>query len=79
MNKTVHYLVLDVYKESAPVALALVAGNGVELARIGHQYRGPQAGQITADPWTMRARFQRDGGVGKLREQLRQGGPGVAQ
>ena len=60
-----------------PVALALVAGDGVELARVGHQHGGPKAGEIPADPRTVRARFQRHGGAGKIHEELRQRGPGV--
>ena len=63
----------------APVALALVAGDGVELAGIGHDDRGPEAGEVTADPRAVRARLQRDGGAGKLREELRQGRAGVGQ
>ena len=54
-----------------------VVGDGVELARVGHQHGGPEAGEITADPRAVRARFQRHGAAGKLREQLGQGGPGV--
>jgi hypothetical protein len=63
----------------APVALALIAGDGVEFARVGHQHGGTEAGEITADPRTVRARFQRDGGCGELGEQLGQGGPRVGQ
>jgi len=63
----------------APVALALVAGDGVELAGIGHDDGGPEAGEVTADPRAVRARLQRDGGAGKLREELRQGRAGVGQ
>jgi hypothetical protein len=46
----------------AAVALALVAGNGVELARIGHDDGGAQTGEIPADPRTVRARFERHRG-----------------
>ena len=57
----------------AAVALAFVAGDGVELAGIGHDDRGPQAGEVTADPRAVRARFQRHGGGGILGEQQGQG------
>jgi hypothetical protein len=52
----------------AAVALALVAGDGVELAGIGHDDRGTQAGEVTADPRAVRARFERHRGGGILRE-----------
>ena len=57
----------------AAVALAFVAGDGLELAGIGHDDRGAQAGQIPADPRAVRARFQRHGGGGIPGEQQRQG------
>jgi len=63
----------------AAVALAFGAGDGVELARVGDQDHGAQVGEVTADPRTVRARFQRDGGVRKLAEQLRECGTGVGQ
>ena len=63
----------------APVALTLMAGDGVELTRIGHQHHGAEVGEITTDPRTVGARFQRDGGAGIIHEQLRQRGPGVGQ
>ena len=53
----------------AAVALALVAGDGVELAGIGHDDRGSEAGEVTADPRAVRPGFQRHGGGGILREQ----------
>ena len=59
------------------VTLTFGTGDGVKLAGIGHQHGGTEAGEITADPRAMRARFQRDGGAGKIREELRQGRPGV--
>ncbi len=57
----------------APVALAFVAGDGVELAGIGHDDGGPEAGQIPADPRAVRARFQGHGGGRIPGEQQRQG------
>jgi hypothetical protein len=63
----------------APVALALGAGDVVELARVGHQHGGALFGKVTTNPRTMRARLQRDGGAGKIREELRQGRAGVGQ
>jgi len=48
----------------APVALALVAGNGLKFARVGHQYRCAVFGKLTVDPRNVRARFQGDGGAG---------------
>ena len=41
--------------------------------RIGHDDRGAQAGEVTADPRTVRARFERHGGRGMLGEQQCQG------
>jgi hypothetical protein len=52
----------------AAVALALVAGDGVELAGISHDDGGREAGEVTADPRTVRARFQRHRGGGILGE-----------
>jgi len=43
----------------AAVALAFVAGDGVELAGIGDDDRGAQAGEVAADPRAVRARFER--------------------
>ncbi len=63
----------------APVALALVAGDGVELARVGDENRGTESCEITADPRAVRASFQSHGGAGKIRKQLGEGGPGVGQ
>ena len=63
----------------APVALALGAGDGVELARVGHQHRGALFGKVTTKPGTMGARLQRDGGVWIIHEELRQRWPGVGQ
>jgi hypothetical protein len=61
----------------APVALAFGAGDGVELARVGDQDGGPVLGEVTADPRTVRAGLQRDGGARELGQQFGQGGPGV--
>ena len=61
----------------APVALAFGAGDGVELARVGHQHRGPKVGEITADPRTVCARFQRHGAAGKIAQQLLERGARV--
>jgi hypothetical protein len=55
----------------APVALAFVAGDGVELARVGDEDSGPKVAEVAADPRTVRARFQRHGGFWKIREELR--------
>src|SRR5208283_1977017 len=63
----------------APVALALVARNGVEFARVGDQDLRAQFGEVTADPRAVRAGLHRHRGAGELGQQLRQGGPGVGQ
>jgi hypothetical protein len=39
----------------APVAFAFRTGDGVKLARVGHQHGGAQAGEVTADPRAVRA------------------------
>jgi hypothetical protein len=63
----------------AAVALAFVTGDGVELARVGDQHGGAAPGEEAADPRAVHAGFQRDGGTGKLDEQLGQRRPGVGQ
>ena len=61
------------------VAFALVAGDGVELARVGDDHGGAAFLEEAADPGAVGTGFQRDGGVGEVREQLGQRGPGVGQ
>ena len=48
-----------------------------EFYRALFEKRAAVSGEITADPRTVRARFQRHSAAGKLRQQLRQGGAGV--
>ena len=62
-----------------PVTLAFGAGNGVELARVGDDHGRTEVGEVTADPRTVRARFQGHGRTGKIREQLDERGPRVGQ
>ena len=62
-----------------PVALAFGTGDGVKLARVGHHHRGSKPGEVTADPRAVRAGLQRDGGAGKIHEQLGKCRPGVGQ
>jgi hypothetical protein len=61
----------------AAVALALVAGDGVQLAGIGDDDGGPEAGEVTADPRAVRPGFERHGGGGIVREQAARGGHAV--
>jgi len=63
----------------APVALAFGARDGVELARVGDEDRGPVFGEVTTDPRAVGAGLQRDGGAGEVHEQLCQRRPGVGQ
>ena len=51
----------------------------MELARVGDQRGGPQAGEVTADPRAVRAGFEGNGGAGKIGHQLCQRGPAVGQ
>ena len=57
----------------AAVALALMPGDGLELAGIGHDDLRAEAGEKTTEPRAVRARFQRHGGGGIVREQGGQG------
>ena len=57
----------------AAVALAFMAGDGVELAGISHDDGRAKTREVTTDPRTVRARFQRHGGGGIVVEQQRQG------
>ncbi len=61
----------------APVALAFVAGDGVELARVGDEHGGTAPREEPADPRAVGASFQRNGGVRELCHQLRQCRSGV--
>jgi transposase len=61
----------------APVTFAFVAGDSVKLARVGDEHGGPEVGEITADPRTVRAGFQRDRSVRIICEQSGQGRTGV--
>ena len=63
----------------ALITLAFVAGDGVELARVGDQYLCAAFGEKAANPRAVRAGFQRDRGAGELAEKLHQRGPGVGQ
>ncbi len=63
----------------ASVALAFVAGDGVELARVGDEHLRSKVGEEAADPRTVGAGFQGDGGVRKLGKQLRECGSGIGQ
>jgi hypothetical protein len=59
----------------AAVALALVAGDGVELAGVGDDDRGAQAGEVTTDPGAVSAGFQRHSGGGIAGQQAGQRDP----
>ena len=63
----------------ALVALALVAGDGVELARVGHNDLRPKFGEEPADPRAVHAGFHRHRGAGEIGQQPGQRGPGVGQ
>ena len=56
----------------APVALPLMAGDGVEFAGIGDDNGGPETGEETADPRAVRAGFEGDRCGGIVGEQLRE-------
>jgi len=61
------------------VALAFVAGDGVELARVGDEHGGTAPGEEPADPRAVGARFDRNRGARELGHQLRQCRSGVGQ
>ena len=63
----------------APVALAFATGDGVQLARVGNDHRGPVLLKESADPRAVRPGFQRHRGEGELGEQFRQCRTGVGQ
>ena len=63
--------------DNDPVTPVFTSFQSIFSSAVGHQYRRALFGKEAADPRAVRARFQRDGGAGKLGEQLGQGGAGV--
>ena len=56
-----------------------MAGDGLELARVGDEDCGALLGEETADPRAVRAGLHGHGGLGKLLQQLQERWPGVGE